>query len=528
MKFPILNFKFLIIILTFSFLVFSLLTAFAFDLEIPKYKENQAGQSLVDFLQWAFVFAIAAAGILALLMIMIAGFQYITAAGSEARAGAAKSRIQNAIIGLILALCSYLILNTINPDLVKIKLPTLTPIEKSTFNWDDYLPEQPKAGDEAHNVPDGQICATSLDCYYSRECNLGPWLCPSDTAKTPYVKPEDCNPKCKTDETPTQCEQQKVCEAVKSSDKNSVGGALAIKNGELKVLYMQKCAPITEHPKGVEQCYDEDAVCHYLHNLSCYARANYGDPCAQDTDCKDYQKDRICNPTTKLCDTKTGDAPPEQDEIKNQFKIENTAEKDGYKYYLISTPYEPKLIKKEGNTTCADENFNAVWLPDKHNNVILCQNSTFPETSSQPTKTFRLSDNQNNLDSIKQTGLLFIEVGWLYQTQYKQDIKCKDIHGPYFQEFAQAGREWCENIENPLGMNDTTNKCCYQYYPCCIPSSTTELCKSKVPELDPSVPKDAMIESAGENDIKDAMGLDITNQEVWNLPRILCRVKLIK
>jgi len=77
-------------------------------------------------------------------------------------------------------------------------------------------------------------------------------------------------------------------------------------------------------------------------------------------------------------------------------------------------------------------------------------------------------------------------------------------------------------------MNDTTNKCCYQYYPCCIPSSTTELCKSKVPELDPSVPKDAMIESAGENDIKDAMGLDITNQEVWNLPRILCRVKLIK
>ena len=61
------------------------------------------------------------AGILAVIVIMIAGFQWVTAAGNQSKIGEAKERITGAIIGLVLALSSYMLLNIINPDLVKIQ-----------------------------------------------------------------------------------------------------------------------------------------------------------------------------------------------------------------------------------------------------------------------------------------------------------------------------------------------------------------------------------------------------------------------
>jgi amino acid transporter len=61
---------------------------------------------------------IGVAGVLAVIVIIIGGIQYITAGDSESRKGDAKERIWKAIIGLILALASWLILYTINPDLV--------------------------------------------------------------------------------------------------------------------------------------------------------------------------------------------------------------------------------------------------------------------------------------------------------------------------------------------------------------------------------------------------------------------------
>jgi hypothetical protein len=70
-----------------------------------------------DFYQY-FIGAIA---ILAVVMIMWGGFLWLTAAGSASQIGVAKTKITGALIGLVLALGAYLILNTINSNLVNLK-----------------------------------------------------------------------------------------------------------------------------------------------------------------------------------------------------------------------------------------------------------------------------------------------------------------------------------------------------------------------------------------------------------------------
>jgi hypothetical protein len=67
-------------------------------------------------------FGIWTVGIAAMLMIIIGGFMYMTAAGNTSKAGTAKTVITDAIYGLIVALAAYLLLFIINPDLVGVDI----------------------------------------------------------------------------------------------------------------------------------------------------------------------------------------------------------------------------------------------------------------------------------------------------------------------------------------------------------------------------------------------------------------------
>jgi hypothetical protein len=88
------------------------------------------GVAMTDFyiyINAIYKFGIWAVGIAALLMISIGGYMYITSAGNNSSMEKAKSVVTDAVIGLVLALTSYLLLYIINPDLVKIKpLPKVT------------------------------------------------------------------------------------------------------------------------------------------------------------------------------------------------------------------------------------------------------------------------------------------------------------------------------------------------------------------------------------------------------------------
>jgi hypothetical protein len=81
----------------------------------------------ITYISQIFWFLLSAAGILAVLVLVFAGAEYVGSAGNPSVINDAKSRIWNAIIGLLLALAAYLILITINPNLINLKL-TIPPI----------------------------------------------------------------------------------------------------------------------------------------------------------------------------------------------------------------------------------------------------------------------------------------------------------------------------------------------------------------------------------------------------------------
>ena len=67
-------------------------------------------------------FGFAAIGIMAMFMLMIGAYQYLMAAGNIAKEESAKTTISSAFSGLILGLVAFLLLRTINPDLVAFNL----------------------------------------------------------------------------------------------------------------------------------------------------------------------------------------------------------------------------------------------------------------------------------------------------------------------------------------------------------------------------------------------------------------------
>lgn len=71
-----------------------------------------------SFFTRVYFFSLTAAVFLSVIMIIAGGLQYMARGVSESAAKGAKDRIQKALLGLVLALGSYLILQTINPELV--------------------------------------------------------------------------------------------------------------------------------------------------------------------------------------------------------------------------------------------------------------------------------------------------------------------------------------------------------------------------------------------------------------------------
>ncbi len=84
---------------------------------------STAGQpvNIDNFLQGLLTFGIGIAAALAVIMIIVGGFQYLsTDAWFQKSEG--RQRILNAILGLLLAIGAWVILNTINPNLVNLSV----------------------------------------------------------------------------------------------------------------------------------------------------------------------------------------------------------------------------------------------------------------------------------------------------------------------------------------------------------------------------------------------------------------------
>ena len=99
--------------------------------------------SFSAYISAVYKFGLWTIGISALLMITLGGYMYLTSAGNTSQTGKAKGVITDAIIGIILALFSWLLLYTINPDLINLTAADKVnmAIETAATNYDGTYPK---------------------------------------------------------------------------------------------------------------------------------------------------------------------------------------------------------------------------------------------------------------------------------------------------------------------------------------------------------------------------------------------------
>ncbi len=110
------------------------------DVNFTKYTSRQDGTTkyidipwLAQYVNGVYKYAFGFAGLLATVMCMIGGFQYLTAGGDAARVTAGKKRITDALVGLVLVAGANAILRLVNPELVSPAVLSVLNVEKKVF-----------------------------------------------------------------------------------------------------------------------------------------------------------------------------------------------------------------------------------------------------------------------------------------------------------------------------------------------------------------------------------------------------------
>jgi len=142
--------------------------------------------SIGEYITSIYTYAIGVVGIIAAVVMMIGGVMWITAGGAADRIGEAKAWISSSIIGLVLALSSFMILQTINPDLVRIKAITIRGIGKPPVSNNEIL--NSKEDNECKAKGGRPIGVASPYNYGSADSDCKNIYCKEPTYKslTPY------------------------------------------------------------------------------------------------------------------------------------------------------------------------------------------------------------------------------------------------------------------------------------------------------------------------------------------------------
>lgn len=93
--------------------------------EVPGAPTPGPKTTIPEYVKYIFKFSLIIAAIAAFAILIYGGFRYLTSAGSPETIREAKNWIFGGILGLVILLCSYLILTTINPELLSPREPEL-------------------------------------------------------------------------------------------------------------------------------------------------------------------------------------------------------------------------------------------------------------------------------------------------------------------------------------------------------------------------------------------------------------------
>ncbi|MCK5044238.1 hypothetical protein KAR26_00725 [Candidatus Parcubacteria bacterium] len=140
---------------------------------------------LPDYIEYIFSFALMIAGLVAFSALILGGYKHMTSGGNPAKMSDARDQITSAVIGLAILLSSFLILNTINPELTILRLDK---IEMSGAI--ELYPEINLGGDHRiygfdqsmHNLSDfntlsvkinDSVSVEDIDVYFYTEIDYG-------------------------------------------------------------------------------------------------------------------------------------------------------------------------------------------------------------------------------------------------------------------------------------------------------------------------------------------------------------------
>jgi hypothetical protein len=95
------------------------------NLEYPEFGQFDlnTNQSLEGFIGWVYYTIIGISGLAAFIMLIWAGIQWMSSSGNPTKTSEAKERIKQALLGLLLVLTSFIIIQIINPELTILKDP---------------------------------------------------------------------------------------------------------------------------------------------------------------------------------------------------------------------------------------------------------------------------------------------------------------------------------------------------------------------------------------------------------------------
>jgi hypothetical protein len=150
-----------------------------------------AGTSPGAFVSGFYNFALMIGGVLAFGAIVYGGILYAASAGNPGKQSEGKEWVKSALLGLFLLAAAYLILFTINPNLVNLNLPTLQAISIQAPAQQPTNPAQP-ANPEAITDCNGQTGNRS--CYNANCClSNNQWVCQSQPCSSPTPPAPPCS-----------------------------------------------------------------------------------------------------------------------------------------------------------------------------------------------------------------------------------------------------------------------------------------------------------------------------------------------
>jgi hypothetical protein len=100
---------------------------------------SKSTKSIGDYIQAIYNYGVGVVGILAAIILMIAGTIWITAQGNESKISEAREWVGAAFTGMALVLLSYVIFKIVNPNLVNLKIQNVTVISGQEVGTADTI-----------------------------------------------------------------------------------------------------------------------------------------------------------------------------------------------------------------------------------------------------------------------------------------------------------------------------------------------------------------------------------------------------